>query len=123
MNVQRICFLGTRTPNFDATSALFRDVLGLRNVHTEVGWSIFQLPSGRSDFVEVFGPEHENARERLRHPTGQPPGRNLTSRTVPTGATSLAWASVREWPLSVDGEGSWLSGVAGTRSCCDVILS
>jgi catechol 2,3-dioxygenase-like lactoylglutathione lyase family enzyme len=61
MNVQRICFLGTRTPNFDATSALFRHVLGLRNVHSEVGWSIFQLPSGHSDFVEVFGPEHENA--------------------------------------------------------------
>jgi len=61
MNVQRICFLGTRTGNFDATSALFRDVLGLRSVHDEAGWSIFQLPSGRSDFVEVFGPEHENA--------------------------------------------------------------
>lgn len=61
MNVQRICFLGTRTPNFAATSALFRDVLGLHNVHTEVGWSIFHLPSGRSDFVEVFGPEYENA--------------------------------------------------------------
>ena len=61
MNVQRICFLGTRTGNFDATSALFRDVLGLHNVHTEAGWSIFHLPSGRSDFVEVFGPEHENA--------------------------------------------------------------
>jgi hypothetical protein len=30
-------------------------------VHTEAGWSIFQLPSGRSDFVGVFGPEHENA--------------------------------------------------------------
>ena len=61
MNVQRICFLGTRTGSFDATSALFRDVLGLRNVHAEAGWSIFQLPTGRSDFVEVFGPEHENA--------------------------------------------------------------
>jgi catechol 2,3-dioxygenase-like lactoylglutathione lyase family enzyme len=61
MNVQRICFLGTRTRNFDATSALFRDVLGLRNVHSEVGWSIFQLPSGHSDFIEVFGPEHDNA--------------------------------------------------------------
>jgi len=58
--VKRICFLGTRTRSFDATSALFRDVLGLRNVHTEAGWSIFQLPSGRSDFVEVFGPEHQN---------------------------------------------------------------
>jgi catechol 2,3-dioxygenase-like lactoylglutathione lyase family enzyme len=61
MKVQRICFVGTRTGNFEATSALFRDVLGLHNVHTEAGWSIFQLPSGRSDFVEVFGPEHENA--------------------------------------------------------------
>jgi catechol 2,3-dioxygenase-like lactoylglutathione lyase family enzyme len=61
MNVQRICFLGTRTGNFDATSAFFRDVLGLHNVHAETGWSIFQLPSGRSDFVEVLGPKHENA--------------------------------------------------------------
>jgi catechol 2,3-dioxygenase-like lactoylglutathione lyase family enzyme len=61
MNVRRICFLGTRTGNFDATSAFFRDVLGLHNVHAEAGWSIFQLPSGRRDFVEVFGPKHENA--------------------------------------------------------------
>ena len=61
MNVQRICFLGTRTGNFDATVAFFRDMLGLRNVHSEEGWSIFNLPSGRSDFVEVFGPEHANA--------------------------------------------------------------
>jgi catechol 2,3-dioxygenase-like lactoylglutathione lyase family enzyme len=61
MNVQRICFLGTRTPNFDATAALFRDVLGLRNVHSEVGWSVFQLPSGRGGFVEVFSREHGNA--------------------------------------------------------------
>jgi hypothetical protein len=29
--------------------------------HAEDGWSIFNLPSGRSDFVEVFGPEHANA--------------------------------------------------------------
>lgn len=61
MNVQRICFLGTRTANFDATTALFRDVLGLRSGHTEAGWSVFHLPSGRSDLVEVYGPEHENA--------------------------------------------------------------
>src|SRR4051794_15710049 len=61
MHVQRICFLGMRTPNVEATSALFRDVLGLRSVHSDVGWSVFQLPSGESDFVEVFGPEHDNA--------------------------------------------------------------
>jgi len=61
MNVRRICFLGTRTSNFEATAALFRDVLGLRTVHAEADWSIFGLPSGRSDFVEVFGPDHQNA--------------------------------------------------------------
>ena len=61
MKVQRICFLGTRTGSFEATAALFRDVLGLHNAHAEPGWSIFQLPSGRGDYVEVFGLEHENA--------------------------------------------------------------
>lgn len=30
-------------------------------MHTEPGWSIFHLSSGRSDFAEVFGPEDENA--------------------------------------------------------------
>jgi hypothetical protein len=47
MNVKRICFLGTRTGNFDATASLFRDVLVLEGVRAEAGWSIFQLPSGR----------------------------------------------------------------------------
>ena len=61
MKIQRICFLGTRTRNFDATAGFFRDVLGLNLGHAQPGWSVFQLPSGRSDFVEVFGPEHDNA--------------------------------------------------------------
>src|SRR4051812_13363381 len=41
--------------------AFFRDVLGLPSMHTEIGWSVFSLPSGRSDYVEVFGPGYENA--------------------------------------------------------------
>ena len=61
VNVKRICFLGTRTANFDATAAFFRDVLGLDNAHAEPGWSIFQLPSGKGDYVEVYGPEKQNA--------------------------------------------------------------
>ncbi len=60
MNVDRICFLGTRTANFDATAAFFRDVLGLDTAHAEPGWSIFQLPSGNGDYVEVYGPEKQN---------------------------------------------------------------
>jgi catechol 2,3-dioxygenase-like lactoylglutathione lyase family enzyme len=62
MNVKRICFLGTRTGNFDATASLFRDVLGLEGVRAEAGWSIFQLPSGRGDFIEVFGGDHANTK-------------------------------------------------------------
>ena len=62
MNVKRIGFLGTRTGNFDATVSLFRDILGLQSVHSEADWSVFQLPSGRRDFVEVFGSEHANSR-------------------------------------------------------------
>ena len=61
MKVNRICFIGTRTQNFEASSRFFRDVLGLGVGHAEPGWSVFRLPSGRSDFVEVFGPEHDNA--------------------------------------------------------------
>src|SRR3990170_8795908 len=61
MNVQRICFLGTRTNNFEATAAFFQDVLGLHNAHAEPGWSVFQLQSGRRDFVEVYGPEKQTA--------------------------------------------------------------
>ena len=61
MNVQRICFLGTRTTNFEGTAAFFRDVLRLHNTHVEPGWSVFQLPSGKRDYVEVFGPEEQNA--------------------------------------------------------------
>ena len=61
VNVQRICFLATRTGNFEATAALFRDVLGLHNTHAEPGWSIFQLPTGKRDYVEVYGPEKQHA--------------------------------------------------------------
>jgi len=61
MNVQRICFVGTRTGTFEATAALFRDVLGLHNTYAEPGWSVFQLASGERDYVEVYGPEMQNA--------------------------------------------------------------
>ena len=57
MNVQRICFLGTRTANFDATAAFFRDVLELEHAGADPGYSVFRLPSGGGDYVEVFGRE------------------------------------------------------------------
>ena len=60
MKVKRICFLGTRTRNFDASSRFF-EMRWTGRGHAEPGWSVFQLPSGRGDFVEVFGPEQDNA--------------------------------------------------------------
>ena len=61
MDVRRICFLATRTGRFDTTAAFFRDVLGLHDAHAEPGWAVFQLPSGQRDYVEVYGPEKQNA--------------------------------------------------------------
>ena len=65
MNVQRICFLGTRTGNFEETAALFRDVLGLGNVHAEPGRSFFQPVSTASRSIE----EALGVGQRLGEPT------------------------------------------------------
>jgi hypothetical protein len=70
MNVRRICFLGTRTANFDATAIFFRDVLGLQLGIAEPGWSGFRLPSEPFDFVENFGPE----KTRTSSPRRSAPG-------------------------------------------------
>ncbi len=62
MNVLRVGFVGTRTPQVEATSAFFRDVLGLGVVRDSPEWSIFQLPTGHFDFVEVYSPDFEDDR-------------------------------------------------------------
>ncbi len=61
MNVRRIGFLATRTTNDRAMAAFFGDVLGLQPVWSKPGWSGFKLPSGEHDFVEVYGPEKQDA--------------------------------------------------------------
>ena len=62
MDVQRICFLGTRTAHFDATAAFFKDVLGLEYAQGAPGYSVFRLPSGGGDYVEIFGREADPSR-------------------------------------------------------------
>lgn len=47
--------MGTRAHDVPATEAFFRDVLGLGSVRSDPAWSILQLPTGRFDFVEVYG--------------------------------------------------------------------
>ena len=56
MKVLRVSFVATRTQHFDATQALFRDVLGMDAAFSEPDWVGFTLPSGPRDLVEVFGP-------------------------------------------------------------------
>ena len=55
-------FVGVRTPHFEATRAMFADVLGMDSAFSNPGWSGFALPSGPRDLVEVFSPEMTDER-------------------------------------------------------------
>jgi len=54
VNVRRLCWLGVRTKEFDETTALFRDVLGLSLEYEETGFSMFSLPDAYRSLVGVF---------------------------------------------------------------------
>ena len=54
MQVRRLSWLGTRTEHFDETKDFFGRVLGLSVVAEEPGLTMFRLPGGEHDFVEVF---------------------------------------------------------------------
>jgi catechol 2,3-dioxygenase-like lactoylglutathione lyase family enzyme len=60
MNILRIGFLGTRTTAFQQTADFFQDVLGLETVWAKPDWTGFRLPSGKNDFVEIFGPTKQD---------------------------------------------------------------
>ena len=55
MKAVRVGFLGVRTNRVAETTAFFRDVVGLASVATSETRTVTQLPTGRWDFVEVFG--------------------------------------------------------------------
>ena len=62
MKVLRVSFVGTRTQHFEATQAMFRDVLGMESAFSNPDWAGFTLPSGPRDLVEVFGPRMTDER-------------------------------------------------------------
>lgn len=62
MKVLRVSFVAVRTPHFDATRAMFADLLGMDSAFSNPGWAGFALPSGPHDLVEVFGPEMTDER-------------------------------------------------------------
>jgi len=60
--VIRVGFVGTRTSRTEATTAFFRDVLGLEALRDDPEWSVLQLPSGPHDYLEVYGAEFNDDR-------------------------------------------------------------
>ena len=51
MKVRRVGFVGTRTPNVEATTSFFRDVLGLEVLRNDpayagFGWFFLRAPDG-----------------------------------------------------------------------------
>ena len=65
MRVLSLAWVGTRTTEYTATVAFFRDVLGLGVNSTEPDFTVLDVPGGAT--VEVFGPASEYNRH-LTHP-------------------------------------------------------
>jgi glyoxylase I family protein len=65
MQALKLAWLGTRTPDHDATVAFFRDVLGMRTELAEPDFTVLALPDG--GHVEVFGPRSEH-NHHFTHP-------------------------------------------------------
>ncbi len=65
MRVLSLTWVGTRTTEYAATVAFFKDVLGLGVRSSETDFAVLEVPGGAT--VEVFGPKSEyNA--HLTHP-------------------------------------------------------
>ena len=62
MKVKRVGFVGVRTDKVAETTAFFRDVIGLEERRTDDSWTVSQLPTGASDYVEVFGTDFDDER-------------------------------------------------------------
>jgi len=60
MKIFRIGFLGMRTANHQQMAGFLRDVLGLPSAFEKPDWAGFHLPTGKNDFVEVFGPSMQD---------------------------------------------------------------
>ena len=105
MQVKRLAWLGTRTENFDATTAFFRDVLGIPVLHERPGFAMFQLPGSDRDFVEVFAPDNPNA---ALYSTGPVVGLlvdDIEQARVELDAAGVELIGSTEWLQSMDGYG------------------
>jgi catechol 2,3-dioxygenase-like lactoylglutathione lyase family enzyme len=65
VRVLSLAWIGTRTPDYPATLAFFRDVLGLTVHSSEPDFAVLEVPDGAT--VEVFGPA-SRYNQHLTHP-------------------------------------------------------
>jgi catechol 2,3-dioxygenase-like lactoylglutathione lyase family enzyme len=65
MRVLSVAWVGTRTTEYTATLAFFRDVLGLGVRASETDFAVLDVPDGAT--VEIFGPASPYNRH-LTHP-------------------------------------------------------
>ena len=65
MRVLSLAWVGTRTTEYAATVAFFRDVLGLGVHSSETDFTVLEVPDGAT--VEVFGPASAHNRH-FTHP-------------------------------------------------------
>lgn len=65
MHIRSLAWVGTRTTDYSATVAFFRDVLGLDVHSTEVDFTVLNVPDGAT--VEIFGPASPY-NQHLTHP-------------------------------------------------------
>lgn len=61
LQVRRLTWLGTRTGKYRETTEFFGRVLGLSQVAEEPGLTMFRLPGGEHDYIEVFDVAHPEA--------------------------------------------------------------
>ena len=101
MQVQALVWVGTRTNEYAATFAFFRDVLGL-DVHTaETDFGVLEVPGGAT--VEVFGPTSPY-NEHLTHPVA---GFLVSSLAEAVAELQAAGAEI-VLPVQRGGPRSWM---------------
>ena len=101
MQALKLAWLGTRTGDFPATTAFFRDTLGLAVHHSEEDFMILTLPDGAR--VEVFGPRTAHNRH-FTHPVA---GFLVDDLGAAVAELEAAGVEIVQ-PLARDGEDGWV---------------